>query len=176
VDVDHRQGQGKPGKSRQALLTTVHVAVVPSDIEWMSRALALARQAQSADEVPVGAVVVLDGNCIGEGWNAPVGSNDPTAHAEIRALRTACLKAGNYRLPGAILYSTLEPCPMCAGAMVQARILRLHFAAPDPKAGAAGSVFNLLDGSALNHAVEIASGLLQEESAVLLQEFFRARR
>ena len=142
----------------------------------MSHALDLARRAQAEGEVPVGAVVVFNDQCIGEGWNRPIGANDPTAHAEIEALRAACLSAGNYRLPGATLYVTLEPCVMCAGAMVHARIARLVFGARDPKAGAAGSVFSILDNDSLNHRVQVEDGVGAAESAALLQSFFQARR
>jgi len=148
----------------------------PADTLWMSHALELARRAQAQGEVPVGAVVVLDDACIGEGWNQPIASHDPTAHAEIQALRAAARAAGNYRLPGATLYVTLEPCVMCAGAMVHARIARLVFGARDPKAGAAGSVFSILDSDRLNHRVQVTEGEGAAESAALLQSFFQARR
>ena len=118
---------------------------VADDIRFMRRALALARHAEAADEVPVGAVVVQDGEVTGEGWNQPIRSNDPSAHAEMVALRAAAARNKNYRLPGATLYVTLEPCAMCAGAIVHARIARVVYGAADPKAGAAGSVFQLLD-------------------------------
>jgi tRNA(adenine34) deaminase len=142
----------------------------------MRTALDLARQAQVAGEVPVGAIVVQHGEIIGSGFNQPISRFDPTAHAEIEAMRAASRKLGNYRLTGCTLYVTLEPCAMCAGAMVHARIGRLVFAAYDPKAGAAGSVFNVVQSAALNHRVEVTGGVLAEESAVLLQEFFRQRR
>ncbi len=142
----------------------------------MRRALVLARHAEEAGEVPVGAVVVQDGEVIGEGWNQPIRANDPTAHAEIVALRTASAQIKNYRLSGATLYVTLEPCAMCAGAIVQARVGRVVFGATDPKAGAAGSVFQLLDSTALNHRTEITSGVLGEECGRLLKDFFRSRR
>ncbi|UCH54295.1 MAG: tRNA adenosine(34) deaminase TadA, partial [Pseudomonadota bacterium] len=122
-----------------------------TDEFWMRRALALARHAEENGEVPVGAVVVHDGEVIGEGWNQPIVSHDPSAHAEIVALRAAAQRAQNYRLPGAILYVTLEPCVMCAGAIVQARLARVVYGAADPKAGAAGSVFSLLTSEQLNH-------------------------
>jgi tRNA(adenine34) deaminase len=148
----------------------------PTDLDWMSHALDLARRAEAEGEVPVGAVVVLNNECIGEGWNRPIGSHDPTAHAEIEALRAAALAAGNYRLPGATLYVTLEPCVMCAGAMGHARIAKLVFGARDPKAGAAGSVFSILQNDSLNHRVQVMEGVGAGESSALLQAFFQARR
>ena len=147
-----------------------------NDDYWMRRALDLAERARSEGEVPVGAVLVMDDDCIGEGWNRPISAHDPTAHAEIAALRAGATRLGNYRLPGATLYVTLEPCAMCAGAIILARIKRLVYAAADPKAGAAGSVFNILQSSQLNHRVELASGILEKEAATLLQTFFRERR
>ncbi len=146
------------------------------DIEWMMRALALARRAAAEGEVPVGAVLVRDGAALGEGWNRPVGAHDPTAHAEIEALRAAAARIGNYRLPETRLYVTLEPCLMCAGAMVHARVGRLIFGAADPRAGAAGSVFDVLAAPALNHRVEAGGGVLADECAALLKSFFAARR
>jgi len=143
----------------------------------MRHAIELARRAEAEGEVPIGAVLVRDGEILGEGWNAPIGLHDPTAHAEIRALRAAGLAAGNYRLPGATLYATLEPCPMCAGAMIHARVQRLVFGAFDPKGGAAGSVFDLLPPDArFNHRLECRAGVLADECGGLLQEFFRQRR
>jgi tRNA(adenine34) deaminase len=142
----------------------------------MSRALDLARRAEAEGEVPVGAVVVLNNECVGEGWNRSIGAHDPTAHAEIQALRAAALAAGNYRLPGATLYVTLEPCVMCAGAMVHARIAKLVFGPRDPRAGAAGSVFSLLENDSLNHRVQVVEGVGASESSALLQSFFQARR
>jgi tRNA(adenine34) deaminase len=146
------------------------------DEAWMRRALALARCAAAAGEVPVGAVLVLDDEVVGEGWNRPIGACDPTAHAEVVALRAAATRLGNYRLTGSTLYVTLEPCAMCAGAMIQARVARVVFGAPDPRAGAAGSVFNVLQAEALNHCAEIAGGVLAEPCGALLRDFFRARR
>jgi tRNA(adenine34) deaminase len=143
----------------------------------MSRALDLARLAAVNDEVPVGAVLVDQHNqMLGEGWNRPVAMHDPTAHAEILALRAAAARMANYRLPGTTLYVTLEPCAMCAGAMVHARIERVVIATADPRTGAAGSVFNLLQSTELNHRVAVKMGMLQQESADLLQDFFRQRR
>lgn len=142
----------------------------------MRRALALACHAEAAGEVPVGAVVVQDGEVIGEGWNQPIRAHDPSAHAEMVAMRAAAAHLRNYRLPGTTLYVTLEPCAMCAGAIVQARVARVVFGATDPKAGAAGSVFQLLDSTVLNHRTEITSGVLGEECGRLLKDFFRSRR
>jgi tRNA(adenine34) deaminase len=147
-----------------------------SDERWMRQALDLAERARSEGEVPVGAVLVMEDDCIGEGWNRPISAQDPTAHAEITALRAGAARLGNYRLPGATLYVTLEPCAMCAGAIIQARIKRLVYAAADPRAGAAGSVFNILQSAQLNHRVELVSGILEQEAATLLQTFFRERR
>ena len=146
------------------------------DERHMRRALELAGQAGEQGEVPVGAVLVLDGRVAGEGRNRMIEAADPTAHAEIEALRDACGSAGNYRLPGAELFVTLEPCAMCAGALVLARVSRVVFAAHDSRSGAAGSVFNVLDNAALNHRCEAQAGLLEQESAELLRSFFRARR
>jgi tRNA(adenine34) deaminase len=142
----------------------------------MLRALELAHHAETAGEVPVGAVVVQNGEVIGEGWNQPIRAHDPSAHAEMVAMRAAAAHLRNYRLPGTTLYVTLEPCAMCAGAIVQARVARVVFGATDPKAGAAGSVFQLLDSTALNHRTEITSGVLGEECGRLLKDFFRSRR
>ncbi|MCL4316183.1 MAG: tRNA adenosine(34) deaminase TadA [Gammaproteobacteria bacterium] len=142
----------------------------------MRYALKLAERAQQEDEVPVGAVLVLNDELIGEGWNRPIAAHDPTAHAEIMALRAGAEKLGNYRLNDATLYVTLEPCVMCAGAMVHARIKRLVFGASDPKAGAIISVFNILDSGRLNHRVQYASGILSDECGAILSRFFEARR
>jgi len=142
----------------------------------MERALALARRAEAAGEVPVGAVVVRGGELLGEGWNRPISRRDPTAHAEVVALRAAAAAAGNYRLPGATLYVTLEPCLMCAGALVHARVARLVFGAPDPKTGAAGSRLDAFALPFLNHRVEVAGGVLAAECGRLLRAFFEARR
>jgi tRNA(adenine34) deaminase len=143
----------------------------------MQRALALADRAAAEGEVPVGALVVRDGEILGEGWNRPIGSHDPSAHAEIQALRAAALRAENYRLPGADLYVTLEPCPMCAGAIVHARIRHLIYGAPDPKGGACGSVFDLLPSDhRFNHHTRCTGGVLAEACSERLRQFFRARR
>jgi tRNA(adenine34) deaminase len=151
--------------------------MIPSDEDWMRRALALARRAAAEGEVPVGAILVQNGGVLGEGWNRPIGEHDPSAHAEIIALREAGRRAGNYRLPGTTLYVTLEPCPMCAGALVHARVARVVYGAPDPKGGACGSVFDLLPSDArFNHRVACTGGVLAEECGGLLRGFFRERR
>jgi len=142
----------------------------------MRQALHLAEQAGARGEVPVGAVVVLDGEVVGRGANQPVAANDPTAHAEIVALRDAAQRLGNYRLPGALLYVTLEPCSMCAGAIVHARIATLVYGAADPRTGAAGSVLDLLGAACNNHHPQILAGVLADASAALLRGFFAARR
>jgi tRNA(adenine34) deaminase len=147
-----------------------------TDATWMARALVLAQEAARAGEVPVGALVVRDGEVLGEGWNRPIVSHDPTAHAEIAALRAAAQACGNYRLPGATLYVTIEPCAMCAGALVHARIARLVFGAREPRAGAVVSNVQLLDQSFLNHRVAWEEGVCATEAAALLQAFFRERR
>jgi len=146
------------------------------DAAYMRRALELARHAEEAGEVPVGALVVLNDEIIGEGWNQPIVTHDPTAHAEIVALRAAAVRTKNYRIPEAVLYVTLEPCAMCAGAMVHARITRVVYGAADPKSGAAGSVFNLLESSTLNHRAQITRGMLAQECGEMLRNFFAARR
>ena len=147
-----------------------------NDESWMTEALSLAREAGTAGEVPVGAIVVLDGQIVGRGFNQPIGRTDPTAHAEIMALRNAATQVGNYRLPGATLYVTLEPCLMCAGAMMHARIARVVFGARDPKTGVAGSVLDLFAEARLNHHAEITGGVRAEECGQLLSSFFAARR
>ncbi len=147
------------------------------DEKFMQRALQLARKAESHGEVPVGAVLVLGNEIVGEGWNQPIGRHDPSAHAEIMALRDAGQRLQNYRLTDTTLYVTLEPCPMCAGAMVHARVGKVIYAASDPRSGAAGSVFDLLPSDQrFNHVTEAEGGLLADESAELLRQFFRARR
>lgn len=152
------------------------VSVDDRDRHWMSRALELAQRAADAGEVPVGAVLVRGDEVIGEGWNQPIGARDPTAHAEVLALRAAAARVDNYRLVDSTLYATLEPCPMCAGALVHARVARVVFGAVDPRAGAAGTVFDLLRSAALNHRAEVVGGVLAEECAALLRSFFRVRR
>lgn len=143
---------------------------------WMAQALDLARRAEQDGEVPVGAVIVLDGAIIGEGRNRMIGANDASAHAEIDALRDAGRRIRNYRFPGAALYVTLEPCVMCAGAMIHARIGRVVYAATDPKTGAAGSVFDVLQNERHNHRLEVQGGVLAAEAGALLSGFFRHRR
>lgn len=148
-----------------------------SDERFMRRALELAVHARDADgEVPVGAVLVLDNQIVGEGWNRNITLADATAHAEIGALRDAGQRLRNHRIPDSTLYVTLEPCAMCAMALVHARVARVVYAATDPKTGAAGSVFDTLVSERHNHRVQVQGGLLAEESALLLREFFRARR
>ena len=147
-----------------------------TDEQFMQQALALARQAAAAGEVPVGAVLVRGGQVIGVGHNAPIADHDPTAHAEIMAIRQAAEKLGNYRLDDCELFVTLEPCAMCAGAMLHARLRRVVFGAADPKTGAAGSVLNLFAQERLNHQTQVQGGLLADECAALLQEFFQRRR
>ena len=146
------------------------------DEEWMRRALELAARAQAEGEVPVGALVVRDDRVLGEGWNQPVALHDPTAHAEVLAMRAAAQVAGDYRLSGATLYVTLEPCPMCAAAMAHARIARLVFGAWDPRQGAAGSAFNLVTAPAMNHRMDSFGGVLSEDCGALLKRFFAVRR
>jgi tRNA(adenine34) deaminase len=146
------------------------------DVDWMRRALQLAQRAEDAGEVPVGALVVRDGRMLGEGWNHPIAVHDPTAHAEILALRAAAVAVADYRLGGATLYVTLEPCPMCAAAIVHARVARLVFGAWDPRQGAAGSVFNLVDSDVMNHRIDTFGGVLSDECGALLRRFFAGRR
>ncbi len=146
------------------------------DEDYMHRALSLALQAEAAGEAPVGAVVVQNGIVTGEGWNHPIAAVDPTSHAEIEAIRAAALRTGNYRLPGATLYVSLEPCVMCAGAIVSARIDRLVFGTRDLRFGGVRSKFRLADSELLNHRVQVEEGLLGAESAELLAGFFRRRR
>ena len=147
-----------------------------SDLEAMQAAMAEARKAAEAGEVPIGAVVVREGEIIARGQNRVLWDYDPTAHAEIVALRTAAAVLGNYRLNGCTLYVTLEPCAMCAGAMIHARLDRLVFAAADPKAGACGSVLSVLNHPQLNHQIQMEQGIMADESADLLRSFFRDRR
>jgi tRNA(adenine34) deaminase len=147
-----------------------------ADHAFMARALELARRAEAEGEVPVGALVVRAGEVIGEGWNRPITAHDPTAHAEIAALRDAAARIGNYRLVDSTLYVTLEPCPMCAGAMVHARVARVVYGAADPRTGSAGSVFNLLQSDRLNHQAAVEGGVMAEACGALLRAFFRARR
>lgn len=147
-----------------------------NDELWMEEALHAAKRALEAGEVPVGAIVVCDGRIVGRGWNRNISENDPTAHAEIIALREAGAGLGNHRLIDCELFATIEPCPMCAGALVHARVRRLVYGADDPKAGAVRTVLQLLNHPRLNHKIEVCSGVLAGRSAELLQEFFRSRR
>ena len=142
----------------------------------MQRALTLARMAEVKGEVPVGAVIVRDGIVLGEGYNRPIEASDPTAHAELIAIREACGAINNYRLPNSTLYVTLEPCPMCAGALVHARVRRVVYGASDPRFGAAGSVINILASDALNHRCQVLGEVLGEQCANLLTGFFKSRR
>ncbi|HRJ52427.1 MAG TPA: tRNA adenosine(34) deaminase TadA [Candidatus Thiothrix moscowensis] len=146
------------------------------DEDWMRHALGLAQKAADQGEVPVGAVLIRDGEILGEGWNQPISLHDPSAHAEMLALRAGGIAAGNYRLPGSVLYVTLEPCPMCVGAMIHARVERVVFGAFDPKTGAAGSAFKLLGDERHNHRISVSGGVLEEACAEALRAFFRARR
>jgi tRNA(adenine34) deaminase len=147
-----------------------------SDAQYMEMALAEARIADAAGEVPVGAVIVVDGVVVARAFNQPISTNDPTAHAEMLALREAARTAGNYRLSAATMYCTLEPCMMCAGAMIHARLARLVFGAFDPKAGSAGSIYNVLTDPRLNHRVDVVFGIQQAECGTLLRDFFARRR
>jgi tRNA(adenine34) deaminase len=147
-----------------------------TDVEFMQRALILARRAAEEGEVPVGALLVLGEEVIGEGWNRPIGSHDPTAHAEIIALRTGAQRQRNYRLGAATMYATLEPCAMCMGALLNARVSRVVFGAWDAKAGACGSVVDLSREPRLAHGIDVFGGVCSEESAALLRQFFESRR
>jgi tRNA(adenine34) deaminase len=149
---------------------------VEDDERFMREALRLAREGAGQGEVPVGAVVVMEGEIVGRGWNAPVARNDPTAHAEVLALREAAIRTGNHRLPLAALYVTLEPCAMCAGALVAARVGRLVFGARDLRFGAVRSKFRIADSGILNHSVEVVEGVLAVECVELLRDFFAAKR
>ena len=151
-------------------------ALPPTDEAWMRHALRLAEQARDEGEVPVGAVLVKDGRLIAEGWNRPIAGHDPTAHAEIMALRAGAAAVGNYRVIGTTLYVTLEPCVMCAGALIHARVARLVYGAGDPKAGAAGGAVNIFDAPFVNHRVRFQGGVLAKECGAQLSEFFKARR
>lgn len=154
-----------------------NISEYSEDLRFMRRALELAAIGEQAGEVPVGAVLVKDGEILGEGWNQPIGSNDPSAHAEIVALRDAAARLNNYRLTGTTLYVTLEPCPMCAGAIIHARVACVVYGTRDPKGGAAGSVFDLLPSDQrFNHRVEVEGGVLAEQCAEQLRAFFRTRR
>jgi tRNA(adenine34) deaminase len=149
---------------------------IENDNVWMNHALSLAQRAAAEGEVPVGAVLVLDNQLIAEAWNQPIGSFDPTAHAEIVALRKAAQLLKNYRLPNTTLYVSLEPCAMCAGALLHARVQRLVFGAFDPKSGAAGSLLNLTQDERLNHRLLCEGGVLAERCGALLRDFFKTKR
>jgi tRNA(adenine34) deaminase len=149
---------------------------VGEDAAWMALALEQARMAAEAGEVPVGALVIKDGEIVGKGHNRNLLDNDPTAHAEIVALRQAAMRLGNHRLSGCVMVATIEPCSMCAGALIHARISRLVYGATDPKAGAAGSVLQVLNHPSLNHQIEVTSGVLAGECSEILQDFFRRKR
>ena len=148
----------------------------PTDLDFMQQALRLAERAAREGEVPIGALLVLGGDVIGEGWNRPIGSRDPTAHAEIIALRAGAQRLKNYRLGGATLYATLEPCAMCIGAVLNARVARVVFGAWDSKAGACGSVIDLPREPRLTHRIDVFGGVCSDESAALLRQFFESRR
>jgi tRNA(adenine34) deaminase len=165
-----------PGQSREEPEGIGLVNESEQHEAYMREALALAQVALGAGEVPVGAIVVLDGRIVGRGHNNPIDAVDPTAHAEINALRAAARTVGNYRLPGAFLYVTVEPCTMCAGALVHARVATLVYGAHEPRAGAAGSSIDVFANPGLNHRVTVQAGVLQQECAALVQAFFRARR
>lgn len=156
----------------------LHEHDLPADADraYMRRALLLAQRAADAGEVPVGALLVKDDAIVAEGWNQPISGHDPSAHAEMVALRAAAQTLGNYRLTGTTLYVTLEPCVMCAGAIIHARVSRLVFGARDPKAGAVDSIYDVIARPRLNHVVEWSGGVLEQECAAILREFFRARR
>jgi len=147
-----------------------------NDAYWMNKALELARRAEAANEVPVGAVLVKDNQLIAEGWNQPITSHDATSHAEIMAMRVAGKKLNNYRLIDTTMYVTLEPCSMCVGAMIHARVAKVVYGAPEPRTGALGGAFDLLTVNQHNHLFEVEAGVLAEESKTLLQAFFRSRR
>jgi len=147
-----------------------------ADIKWMRKALDLAHEAEAAGEVPVGAVIVKDDQLIAEGWNQPITSHDETSQAEIMAMREAGKKLNNYRLIDTIMYVTLEPCSMCVGAMIHARVSKVVYAASEPRTGALGGAFDLLEANQHNHIFDVVSGVLAEESKTLLQNFFQSRR
>jgi tRNA(adenine34) deaminase len=157
-------------------MTNATMGMAATDADWMRRALDLGARAAASGEVPVGAVLVRDGTVIGAGWNRPIATHDPTAHAEVVALRAAAAAVGDYRLGGATLYVTLEPCVMCAAALIHARVERVVFGAWDPKAGGAGSVLDVFRTPQLNHRIDVFGGVLAEECAELLRRFFAERR
>ncbi len=150
--------------------------VEKSHKHWMEKALELACKAEAAGEVPVGAVIVKDDQLLAEGWNQPITTNDATSHAEIMAMREAGIKLNNYRLVDTVMYVTLEPCSMCVGAMIHARVAKVVFGAAEPRTGALGGAFNLLEANEHNHLFDFESGVMAEESRVLLQRFFKSRR
>lgn len=175
-DLAIKQTQEKEAVKEPLTEIAMEDIATEEDIMWMRHALTLADKAESIGEVPVGACVVLNGELIGEGFNTPITDNDPSAHAELRAVKEAAAAVQNYRLIDATLYVTLEPCSMCAGMLVHARVKRVVFGAKDAKTGAAGSVMNLLQHPALNHQLEVVSGVLADECAHKLSDFFRKRR
>ena len=175
-DLANKQTQEKAAEQEPLTEISMEQIATEEDVMWMRHALTLADKAESIGEVPVGACVVLNGELIGEGFNTPITDNDPSAHAELRAVKEAAAAVQNYRLIDATLYVTLEPCSMCAGMLVHARVKRVVFGAKDAKTGAAGSVMNLLQHPALNHQLEVVSGVLADECANKLSDFFRKRR
>ena len=175
-DLANKQTQEKEAVQEPLTEIAMEDIATEEDIMWMKHALTLADKAESIGEVPVGACVVLNGELISEGFNTPITDNDPSAHAELRAVKEAAAAVQNYRLIDAALYVTLEPCSMCAGMLVHARVKRVVFGAKDAKTGAAGSVMNLLQHPALNHQLEVVSGVLADECANKLSDFFRKRR
>ena len=175
-DLANKQTQEKEAVQEPLTEIAMEDIATEEDLMWMRHALTLADKAESIGEVPVGACVVLNGELIGEGFNTPITDNDPSAHAELRAVKEAAAAVQNYRLIDTTLYVTLEPCSMCAGMLVHARVKRVVFGAKDAKTGAAGSVMNLLQHPALNHQLEVVSGVLADECANKLSDFFRKRR
>jgi tRNA(adenine34) deaminase len=169
-------GSNCVGMSSESATEAVWPPDIQQDRRLMRCALDLAQNARLAGEVPIGAVLAVDGAVIGEGYNRPISDHDPTAHAEIQALRAAAQRLGNYRLPGSVLYVTLEPCAMCAGALMHARVARVVFGAPDLRTGACGSVVNLFAEPRLNHHARVQGGVLAEECGALLRAFFASRR
>lgn len=168
--------EGRGARKTSSETASSSSALAPSDLHWMQHALELAKRAEAEGEVPVGALIVRDDKLIAEGWNQPVMSHDPSAHAEMIALRAAGLAEKNYRLLNTTLYVTLEPCVMCAGAIIHARVNRVVYGATDPRVGAAGSAFTLLGSDKFNHVVQVEGGVLEKECGDLLRSFFRARR
>ena len=174
--TDEEHGSEKQLTEQLIIAISVFKQQMQEHERFMSHAISLAKKAESEGEVPVGAVLVIDGVVVGEGWNQMIGQKDPTAHAEIQAIRSACATMNNYRLTDATLYVTLEPCSMCAGAIVHARIKTVVFGARDPRTGAAGSVFSILNSTELNHRCEVIENVCADDAAVLLKDFFKARR